>query len=601
MEKLGGREEGRVLTDALRSALQQITDGTVPNTLESQTLEFKTVGRSRNDALKTLAESAACFANARGGNIVVGVSDARGGDEAFVGCTLDPTRTARRIFELTDPPLTAAVDEEQFQRHRLLVITVPASAAVHAVGGRSPERVGDSCEQMSTLRIATVVADRRGEDWSDRDAGVPAVAASPMAIAAARSLLERSTDQAATGYASQSDLDLLRGLGCIAPSGQLNNAGALLFTDRLDHDEVIAYIHRRTPSGAFVVNERLTGATLPALERVFDLIEARLDRTSVNLPGGQQLQIADLPDPAVREAVINAVMHRDYRRHGPVQIEHSATRLTVDSPGPFVTGVNASNVLTTSSRPRNIVLARAIRILGLAETAGSGVDRMYVEMARVGHQPPTFHDDRDRVRVRLLGGAPNAAIARFTASLPTEEARDADTMLVLLHLLTSPSVAASEMAPLLQKDLDETLATLDRLSSTPVHLIERTRGSARRADPRFRLREEVVAALGSAITYRRRTPDEADRKIIRLVRETGEINSRMVRLMLDLDVTATSRVLSDLVERGILLKTSKAQRGPGVTYGPGPRFPRRAKRSRKRAASSSDQPGMLDEDPSSGL
>jgi ATP-dependent DNA helicase RecG len=67
MEKLGGREEGRVLTDALRSALQQITDGTVPNTLESQTLEFKTVGRSRNDALKTLAESAACFANARGG------------------------------------------------------------------------------------------------------------------------------------------------------------------------------------------------------------------------------------------------------------------------------------------------------------------------------------------------------------------------------------------------------------------------------------------------------------------------------------------------------------------------------------------------------
>jgi ATP-dependent DNA helicase RecG len=585
-----------VFSDALKSALQEVADGAVPHTLESQILEFKTVGRSINDTLKTLAESAACFANAQGGAIVVGVADPRGGAEAFVGCTLDPTRTARRIFELTDPPLTAAVDEEQFHGHRLLVITVPASPDVHAVGGRSPERVGDSCEQMSTRRIATVVADRRGEDWSDQRSGVPPSAASPVALAAARSLLQRATDPTVAGYATRSDADLLRSLGCIGPEGQLNNAGALLFTDLVEQDEVLVYIHRRTPSGALVANERLSGATLPALERTFDLIEARLDRTSVNLPGGQQLQIADLPDAAVREAVVNAVMHRDYRRPGPVQIEHSATRLTVDSPGPFVTGVNASNVLTTSSRPRNIVLARAIRILGLAETAGSGVDRMYVEMARVGHQPPTFHDDRDRVRVRLLGGAPNTAIARFTASLPTDEARDADTMLVLLHLLTNPSVAASEMAPLLQKDLDETLVTLDRLSAAPVHLTERTRGSARRADPRFRLREDVVAALGSAITYRRRTPDESDRKIIGLVGETGEVNARMVRLILDLDATATSRVLSSLMERDILVKTSKAQRGPGVTYGPGPRFPRRTTHARKRASSSSDQPGLLDDD-----
>ena len=48
--------------------------------------------------------------------------------------------------------------------------------------------------------------------------------------------------------------------------------------------------------------------------------------------------------------------------------------------------------------------------------------------------------------------------------------------------------------------------------------------------------------------------------------------SYMVKLMLDLDTPATPRVLADLVEREILVKTSKSQRGPGVTYGPGPRF-----------------------------
>jgi len=49
----------------------------------------------------------------------------------------------------------------------------------------------------------------------------------------------------------------------------------------------------------------------------------------------------------------------------------------------------------------------------------------------------------------------------------------------------------------------------------------------------------------------------------------------MVRLLLDVDVVAASRLLGDLVDRQILVKTSKAQRGPGVTYGPGPALPRK--------------------------
>jgi ATP-dependent DNA helicase RecG len=293
-------------------------------------------------------------------------------------------------------------------------------------------------------------------------------------------------------------------------------------------------------------------------------------------------------------------MHRDYRRRGTVQVEHTATRMVVTSPGPFVSGVTPDNVLTTSSRSRNPALSRAIRTLGLAETAGTGVDRMYVEMAKVGHQPPSFSDDHHHVQVTLLGGAPNAALARFTATLPAGEAHDADTMVVLLTLIRQQTVTATAMAPLLQKDERETLAVLERLAAEPVLLLEPTRETARRASPKFRLREHVVAALGSAVAYRRRTVDEYDRKIIGLVRETGEINARVVRLLLDLDVTATSRVLADLVEREILVKTSQAQRGPGVTYGAGPRFPSKRRRP-PTARESRAQPSLLqDDDPNPG-
>jgi ATP-dependent DNA helicase RecG len=452
---------------------------------------------------------------------------------------------------------------------------------------------------MSNSRIATVVSERRGEDWSAQDSGVPLSGLDPVATGQARSMLGRSSDPQRRAYARESDPDLIRVLGLVTERTTLTNAGALLFTaqpglsvqpgyagrtagpDPQDHREYLSYVHRRTPAGELLANEHLGAPLLPSIQRMVDLIGARLDRTPVNLPGGQQLQLADLPEAAVREAVINGVMHRDYRRLGAVQVEHTATRLVVTSPGPFISGVTVDNVLTTSSRSRNPLLSGAIRTLGLAETAGTGVDRMYTEMARIGHQPPTFVADMDHVRVALLGGAPNTHLARFVATLPPEEAEDADTMLILLTLLTRRTVSIDVASPMLQKPPAETVAVLDRLASEPVALLERTRESARRSKPIFRLREHVVASLGPALSYRRRTADESDRKIIGLVREAGEVNARMVKLVLDLDNSPASRLLADLVERGILTKNSRAQRGPSVTYGPGPAFPTDRNRRRR--------------------
>jgi ATP-dependent DNA helicase RecG len=567
----------------VQAALDAIKSGAVPRTLETDTLDFKTQGKSIPDTLKGLAEAAACFANARGGTLVVGVTDAQPGPAAFVGSGLDPVLTQRRIFELTDPRLTVAIDRVERAGHELLVLTVPSSPDVHAVGGRSTERIGTSCEPMSNSRIATLVAERRGDDWSAQDSDLDLAALDPVATGLARSMLERSNNPLRRGYAREPDADLMRVLGLVTARGTLANAGALLFTRRLDHSEQLSYVHRRTPAGELLVNEHLSTPLLPSIQRTFDLIEARLDRTPVNLPGGQQLQLADLPEAAVREAVINAVMHRDYRRLGVVQVEHTATRLVVTSPGPFVSGVTVHNLLTTSSRSRNPMLSGAVRTLGLAETAGTGVDRMYAEMARIGHQPPTFLADLDQVRVTLLGGAPNTHLARFVATMPRDEAEDADAMLALLTLLTRRTLTVDVMTPVLQKPGAEVLAVLDRLASEPVRLLERTRESARRTRPVYRLREHVVAALGPAVSYRRRTVDESDRKIIGLVREAGEINARMVKLVLDLNAAPASRLLGDLVERGILVKTSNAQRGPSVSYGAGPAFPVQPKRRRKAA------------------
>ena len=104
-----------------------------------------------------------------------------------------------------------------------------------------------------------------------------------------------------------------------------------------------------TPAGTLVVNEQLRGFGLVAINRALELISARIMSTPLNLPSGVQTQLEDLPSAAVREAVVNAVTHRDYRRSGVIRIEHAPTRLRVTSPGPLVSGVTPANILVGAS------------------------------------------------------------------------------------------------------------------------------------------------------------------------------------------------------------------------------------------------------------
>ena len=591
--------------DALDRVLAHIADGVSPATeIETRDLEFKTDGRSVKDDLANIAEAAVCFANTAGGTLIVGVDDKALGPAAFVGTKLDPEKTRHRVYEITQPPLLVEAERRATPHGEVLILVVPTSTQVHSAHGKIPtERVADHCVPMTTERIAAVTAQKTGRDWSVQPSGMPVSEVDPVAMQVAREMLARSSDLAKRRLAETVDADLLRALGVVLEDQTLTKAGALLFTRAYERTVLISYTHRRTPAGQLTANEQLTGPLVVALQRVFDLIEARLESTPVSIGKGQQLHIADLPEPALREAIVNGMMHREYFSSERTAVEHSVTQLRVSSPGGFIPGVSVDNVLTTSSRTRNANLAGAMRMLGLAETAGSGVDRMYAEMARVGHEPPRYTADSTQVEVMLLGGAPNTALARYVATLPPGESADADTMLILLTLLTRRTVGAEELMPLLQKPvIEEAQSVLSRLSGEEVRLLEPTRESARRAYPKYRLREEALAALGSAVTYRRRTTDQLDRKIVELVTETGTINARMVRTLLDLDSVGASRVLADLVEREILKKTSEATRGPSVTYGRGPAFP--SKSVRRGAASRRKTPqneSLQDQLPIEGL
>lgn len=560
---------------SVAAALDAIEDGAVAGSRESEELELKEPVRgSIGDTFRLVAEAAICLANAGGGTVVVGIDDDASGSGAFVGTDVDVDALRQRVYELVQPPLTLTAYPIRRARARLVVVEVPRGVEIHAdTKGRATRRIGTQCLPMSPTDITLLREDRRGIDWSAQPSDRSPEDVSDAAVELARQRLSRFPDTRSELSRLRRD-DLLKALGAMAGDGRLVRAGELLFCAPQDAPLVI-YQHRETPGGEVTHTYRDAAPTLIAFDAVMGRIDARGNAVPLDLPGGQQIELRDFPLLAAREALANATVHREYHSEQPVYLEHSPTVFTVVSPGPLVSGVTKDNILTHPPKPRNRLLAGIVHQLGLGEESGRGVDRMYREMLKTGKSPPDYDPRPLSVGVSLVGGAPNKRVARYVASLPTQERDDVDAMLVLFRLMQSRWVNAQQVAPLMQRNMEAVEAILRRLAHDSVGMIEPTKRTQRKAHPNYQLRASAVRELGPALAYRTIVADDVERRVVEYVESEGTINSRVMQIMFNLDVYSAAGRLRDLVDRGVLEKLGKQKRGPGIKYGPGPRFPRR--------------------------
>lgn len=564
-------------TTQISDLLTQIYDGScAASTLESLTLDFKQESKDgTGGTLRTLLEASLCFANTKGGTIILGVRDSQVGPSAFAGTAITAEQVKEHIYLTSQPRLLVDAREVTFEGHRLMVLSVPESPEIHSDGkGRAPHRVGTSCYAMDPAAQMHLREERQGADWSKKVSADQSVDA--RALAVARRRLSASPRPERRGLAALSDEDLVRALGVVEPDGALSRAGSVLVGTSC----AVTYTYRETPEGEPQVIERLSGSLLEVYDQIMELIRIRRRLTPVNLPDGQQLQIEDFPELAVREALTNALIHRDYHLQSPVMVDHAPAVLVVTSPGPLVAGVRPDNILTHPSKPRNRTLADATAILELAEEIGRGVDRMYREMVRAGRPTPDITEGFDYVRVALVGGAPDANIARYVAQLPAMVRDDTDAMLVILKLCSVKTVSAEQISPFLQRSVDESEASLRHLASDQIGMLEATRQTARRSHPNYRFREEPLKLLGTAVPYIRHKADDIERRVVQHVREYGRITNQTVQNLFNVKSDRANQILKELRQKELLVKTSEAQRGPSVEYGEGPRFPPRPARRR---------------------
>jgi ATP-dependent DNA helicase RecG len=556
--------------DAL-AALAAISAGALPSSLESETLDFNQPSASERETIRVLVEAAICFANLRGGAIVLGVVDDVAGPASLVGTDLATDTIRQRVYELTRPQLVVSALEHEHAGQRLVLVNVTEGMEmVSDTKGRSSRRHGTSCVPLTISQASTLNDDRRRFDWSAEPSDLTVSDVSQTALDDVRSRLRRFDDERRALAAASSE-DLLGDLGLVR-DGRLLRAGEILLCPRRNHPPFV-YVSRGTAGGEVHSELRSTAPGLLAYREVLQRITDHAGSTLVTLPDGQQVQLRDFPLVAVREALSNALLHRDYRQPDPIHVDHSPNVLSFVSPGPLVVGVTPDNILHVTSKPRNALLARVTHALGLAEELSRGVDRMYREMLRLGKRPPEITDEAPfRVRVDLTGGAPNQTVARFVSTLPQSTQEDVDAMLVLFALLQKHTVTAEELAPLLQRGAAATEAVVQRLAEPAVGML----APADRSGPqRWQLAARALAELRPALGYRTTSADEIDRKIVEYVRKSKTIDNKTIQIFFDLDVQGAAYRLRTLVQSGVLEKLGRQRRGPGIRYGPGPTFPRR--------------------------
>ena len=193
---------------------------------------------------------------------------------------------------------------------------------------------------------------------------------------------------------------ILEKLNAVSPDGRISNAAVLLFAKEPQRQFIASevkclqywgnVVERPIPSYRIC-----QGGLIQMIEEALAFVMSRIDH-EVGMPGRNGVAPGrdELPELAVREAIVNAVCHRDYTDNGSVQVMLFRDRLEIINPGPLPKGWTAERLLRThESKSRNLTLAQALNWAGYVEKSGNGTESIVRRCLDAGLPKPEYHPD----------------------------------------------------------------------------------------------------------------------------------------------------------------------------------------------------------------
>lgn len=384
---------------------------------ETRHLEFKRVsGKMVHKALETLC----AFANTDGGILVLGLADVKEfqGTSRIFGVDENPEafdELQRKLLTEIQPSLTDVRVQRlgtllhngpcKGQQGYVVMISVSRSQRVHSIVGGGTYLRMDAGNRMMSAPEVTELSYRRGERSATSE---------PVAIA-----LERLQTAAwlrylqGRGTLTGTFEDQLLRIGLadrVKDTVMPYRAAVLLFAD--EPGSLLAAYDSRADVRVMVYDgkQALAGATPnfrkppktvrgPLIDQVDATVRLVLDNLAegVTLSGSGFKTVHAYPERVVKEAIVNAIIHRDYRLNRDVFIRIFDDRIEVESPGAFPGNITPSNISKAGTKARNPLLALNLREFPVAPNldAGEGVRMMFSQMALADLYPPQYRQSTD--------------------------------------------------------------------------------------------------------------------------------------------------------------------------------------------------------------
>ena len=415
---------------------------------ENQNIEYKSIWDD-----KYLAWICG-FANAQGGKLYIGVDD----DGNPVGLKNSHKLMADLPNKISDAMgITVSVNLLHAGKKEYIEINVPPHPVAISCKGVFYYRSGATNQVLKGAALETFILRRRGVHWDSSPvpgvgiADIDAVAVSDFcAMAIEKGRLDKSVSDE-TPSAVIDKLQMRRG-------EYLTNAALLVFGKDVDKHFLGAFI-----KVGFFVNEadliymdEVHGPLLKLADKTLDLIYFKYLKAKISYKGIYREERYPFPEEALREALLNAIVHKDYGSGIPIQIKVFDDRIYIGNNAHLPENWTVDNLLGShTSQPFNPAIANAFYLAGLIESWGRGIEKIFKACETDGIPQPeyTIHPNDIMIKFtstedRIIRSGHSAEPAPFTENFTdgftvnfTEKERA-----ILELLAANPTHTASELA-----------------------------------------------------------------------------------------------------------------------------------------------------------
>ncbi|NCC04709.1 MAG: ATPase [Proteobacteria bacterium] len=530
---------------------------------ETLTVEFKSDRKRLSD--NDLVEAIVCLANGEGGELWLGVED-DGTPTGLHAEHFSLDGLSGLVAARTSPSLAVLVEGLSICGVRVARIAVPKSSQEVATSGgvylrrRLRHDGTPECAPLLPHERISRASSFGLLDVSARPvAGATLADLDPLERERLRQSVERYGGDKVLLELNDEDLDGVLGLTQRQPDGsRLPTLTGLLLIGKESSLRQLVPTHELAfqvlAQEAVKLNEFRRFPLLKALDWLETNFRPYNPEDELRI-GMFRVPVPKVDMDAFREAVANALIHRDYHRLGAVHVRLENEALVVSNPGGLVEGVTLANILTTEPRPRYLGLVDALKRIGLVERSGRGVDTIYRGMLRFGRALPDY--SRTDAHTVVLVLPTGAADLEFLKLVVEEENKQrgklpVDSLIALSVLREMKRVTAEELARRIQRDGASAKRTLEALIERG--LVER-HGPARSRS--YTLSVLLYQAAGDKAAYTRQagfTTLQHEQMVLNYARQHGRVKRADVMELCHLSGDQATHFLKKLTNSSVLQK-----------------------------------------------